>query len=421
MDKRARGTGLSKTTNNGQSLEGKKIVLGISGGIAAYKAAQLARELRKRGAELRVVMTEHATHFVAPLTFAALTQAPVCASLWAETDSWSMEHISNARWGDLLVVAPATANIVAKFAHGIADDALTTLYLAWRGPVLAVPAMNTAMYEHPAYRANEAVLRERGVEIVGPETGELACGEEGPGRLADITAIVAAIETRLVAARPLDGVRVLVTAGPTREFLDPVRFISNPSSGKMGFALAEQAARMGAQVALVAGPVALPTPSGVERVDVVSADQMCHEVMARSDKADVLIFAAAVGDFAPMRTATRKIKKQERAETLRLRPTPDIARAFGNRMRLDQVSVGFAADTEAAIKSAQRKLREKNFDFIFANPVSGDETVFGSDHNEGWLIGPLGPPQRLDRMTKAELARRILSRAAEILQIKKGR
>jgi len=430
---------LDATTVGGLTLAGKKIVLGISGGVAAYKAAHLARELRKRGAELRVVMTEHATHFVAPLTFATLTQAPVCTSLWGQTDSWSMEHISNARWGDMLVVAPATANIVAKFAHGIADDALTTFYLAWRGPVLVAPAMNTAMYEHPACRANEAILRERGVEIVGPDTGELACGEEGAGRLADVPAIVAAIGARLSSGRPFEGIRVLVTAGPTREFLDPVRFFSNPSTGKMGFALAKQAACMGAQVTLVAGPAVLPTPLGVERVNVVSADQMCEAVMSRCDKADMLVFAAAVADFAPAQAAAKKITKRRWTGALRLRETPDIARAFGERKRADQVSVGFAADTNAAIRSARRKLREKRFDFIFANPLrtggtgilpvkdhgqdahaTADDGVFGSDDNRGWLVGPTGRARRFDRIAKTELARRILLHALEIFRQKRG-
>jgi len=427
------------TTRSSLSLSGKKIVLGISGGIAAYKAAVLARELRKRGAEIRVVMTEHATRFVTPLTFATLTQAPVCASLWEGAESWSMEHISNARWGDLLVVAPATANIVAKFAHGIADDALTTLYLAWKGPVLLAPAMNTAMYEHPAYRANEAVLRERGVEILGPETGELACGEEGAGRLAEVETIVATIEARLTSSGNLNGIRVLITAGPTREHLDPVRFLSNSSTGKMGFALAEQAARMGAEVTLIAGPVALPTPHGVERVNVVSADQMCKEALARCEKADIVAFAAAVADFAPQQTAARKIKKQARPTMLALRGTPDIAQAFGERKRADQVSVGFAADTDMAIASARRKLRDKSFDFVFANPIRSGGTgilpvkghgqdahategdsVFGSDCNQGWLVGPTGRARRLDRMSKTEIARHILLHAAEILRRKRG-
>jgi len=402
------------------SLTGKKIVLGVTGGIAAYKAAELARELLKRGADLRVVMTEHATRFVSPLTFATLTQAPVCASLWAETDSWSMEHISNARWGDLLIVAPATANIVAKFAQGIADDALTTLYLAWRGPVLVAPAMNTAMYEHPAYKANEAALRARGVEFVGPVAGELACGEEGMGRLADVPAIVAAAEARLTAGRPLEGVEVLITAGPTREFLDPVRFLSNLSSGKMGFALAEEAARMGARVTLVAGPVALPTPPGVERVDVVGAEAMREAVMARRETADVAIFAAAVADFAPDRIAANKIKKRAASVSLPLRRTPDVARSFGERKRPGLVSVGFAADTELAVATARLKLREKHLDFIFANPVRADDSVFGSDYNRGWLIGPTGRPRRLDRATKAEIARRIVLHTMDVLRRKKG-
>ncbi len=404
---------------NNQTLAGRKIVLGISGGIAAYKAAELARQLRKRGADLRVVMTRNAARFVSPLTFATLTQAPVCTSLWKPSDTWSIEHVSNARWGDLLLVAPATANLIARFAHGIADDALTTLYLAWRGPVVVAPAMNTAMFEHPAYRANEAALRQRGHAIVGPEPGELACGEEGPGRLASLEAILAAVESALSPARPLEGIRVLVTAGPTREFLDPIRFLSNPSSGKMGFALAEQAARMGAQVTLIAGPVALVAPPGVERVDVVSAQEMHDAVMERCGQADILVFAAAVADFAPERAAESKIRKREWARSLQLRRTPDIARAFGDIKRPDQVSVGFAADTENVIPSARMKLREKHFDFVLANPVRGEEQVFGSEHNRGWLVGPSGRPRPLDRMTKSEMARQILLHAVEVLRRKR--
>ncbi|MCX8037338.1 MAG: bifunctional phosphopantothenoylcysteine decarboxylase/phosphopantothenate--cysteine ligase CoaBC [Candidatus Sumerlaeia bacterium] len=402
-----------------QTLAGRKIILGISGGIAAYKAADLARQLRKRGAELRVVMTRNAAQFVSPLTFATLTQAPVCVSLWKQPDAWSMEHISNARWGDLLLVAPATANVIAKFAHGIADDALTTLYLAWRGPVVIAPAMNTAMFEHPAYQANEAVLRQRGHAIVGPESGELACGEEGAGRLASLDAILAAVETHMSPDRPLEGLRVLITAGPTREFLDPIRFLSNPSSGKMGFALAEQASRMGAEVTLIAGPVTLPTPSGVERVDVVSAQAMHDAVMERCGQADILVFAAAVSDFAPERAAESKIKKREWARSLQLRRTPDVARAFGQVKRPDQVSVGFAADTEDVVQSARMKLREKRFDFVLANPVRGEEQVFGSEHNRGWLVGPSGRPRALERMTKSEMARHVLQHAVEVLRRKR--
>lgn len=411
---------MDEVSKSSAALEGKKVVLGVSGGIAAYKAAALARELRKRGAELRVIMTRNATRFVSPLTFATLTQAPVCTGLWRSTEGWSIEHISNARWGDLLVIAPATANIVAKFAHGIADDALTTLYLAWRGPVLLAPAMNTAMLEHPAYRANEEVLRQRGVEILDPEVGELACGEEGTGRLAAIERIVAAVEAHLASARSLEGVRILVTAGPTREFFDPMRFLSNPSSGKMGFALAGEAARTGARATLVTGPVNLPTPPGVERVDVVTAEQMHEAVLARCDDADILVFAAAVADFAPERKAKNKVKKNGGMRSLRLRRTPDIARAFGERKRSDQVSIGFAADTNRVVQSARRKLKQKNFDFIVANPLRPGENVFGSDHNRGWLVGPIGRAHRLDRMAKSEMAGQILLHAVQILRQKRG-
>jgi len=411
---------VDKVSKSSRAVEGKRIVLGVSGGIAAYKAAVLARELHKRGAELRVVMTQNATRFVSPLTFATLTQAPVCTGLWDGANNWSVEHISNARWGDLLLVVPATADIVAKFANGIADDALTTLYLAWRRPVLLAPAMNTAMFEHPAYRANEEILRQRGVGIIDPEVGELACGEEGTGRLAAIETIVAAVEACLAPAFSLEGLRVLVTAGPTREFLDPVRFLSNPSSGKMGFALAGEAARAGARATVVTGPVVLPTPPGVERIDVESAEQMHKAVLARCADADILVFAAAVVDFAPEQTASNKVKKSAKVESLRLRRTPDIARAFGERKRADQVSVGFAVDTERVVQSARRKLREKNFDFVVANPVRSSENVFGSDHNRGWLVSPIGPARRLDRMTKSKMAGQILLQAVQILRAKRG-
>jgi phosphopantothenoylcysteine decarboxylase/phosphopantothenate--cysteine ligase len=411
---------VSKIMRDKQSLKGRRIVLGVTGGIAAYKSAELARELVKRGAELRVVMTRSATRFVQPLTFATLTQAPVCTSLWKTPDSWSIEHISNARWGDLLLVAPATANTVAKFAHGIADDALSTLYLAWREAVLLAPAMNTGMFEHPAYRANEEMLRGRDVEFIGPDTGDLACGEVGMGRLSTVERIVDAVESRLSAGRPLDGVQVLVTAGPTREFLDPIRFLSSPSSGKMGFAVAATAARMGAGTTLVAGPVALATPAGVERVDVVSAAQMHKAVQARSDKADILVFAAAVADFAPANAAKHKVKKSGNVEPLRLQRTTDVALEFGRRKRDGQVSVGFAADTEKAVESARQKLREKRFDLVVANPIDANDSVFGSDHNRGWLVRPRRRPQRLTRMTKDEMARKILQQAFEIFHQKRG-
>lgn len=402
------------------SLQDRRIVFGVSGGIAAFKAAAIVRELRKRGAQVRVVMTRSATRFVAPLTFATLSQGPVTTSLWQAADAWSIEHISNARWGDLLLVAPATANLVAKFAHGLADDALTTLFLAWRGPVVLAPAMNTAMYEHPAYRANEALLRERGAIIVGPEAGALACGEEGHGRLAELDRILLAVEARLTLDRQLEGVRVLVTAGPTREFLDPTRFLSNPSSGKMGFALAEQAALLGAATTLVAGPVNLATPRGVQRVDVVSADDMLRAGQERAAAADLLIFAAAVADFAAAEPVDRKIKKTGEPPALRLRETPDIARAIGERKRPDQILVGFAADTDDVLDSARRKQREKRFDLVLANPVEARENVFGSDYNRGWLIGPDGHAEPLDRMTKHEMANRILLRAAQLLAARKG-
>jgi len=414
---------LSAATGGNSPLSESKILLGVSGGIAAYKAVFLAREICKRGAEVRVVMTENATRFVAPLTFATLTRQPVCTSLWTEPDSRSARHIANAQWGDLLCIAPATANIVAKLANGIADDALSTLYLAWNGPVVIAPAMNVAMYRHPAYEANEAVLRERGAVIVGPDEGELACGEEGSGRLAEIATIVAAIEDALGRSSLLEGLAVLVTAGPTREHLDPMRFLSNPSSGKMGFALAEQAARMGAKVSLVAGPVALPTPRGVERVDVVSADEMLEAVAERGGDADILVFAAAVADFAPEKTTKRKIKKNDasrRLETIRLRRTPDVARTFGERKRPDQVSVGFSADTEDFIESARRKMREKNFDLVVVNPIERADPVFGSDENRGWLIGQNGETQSLEKMSKKEMAGLILEKAAVVLRRKRG-
>lgn len=411
---------MAKAVTSGGSLEGRKVVLGVAGGIAAYKAAVLARELCKRGAAVRVVMTRNAKRFVSPLTFATLTQGPVVTSLWRGADNWSIEHISNARWGDLLLVAPATANVVGKLANGIADDALTTLYLAWRGPVLIAPAMNTAMFEHPAYQANEAVLRDRGVQFIEPGVGDLACGEEGQGRLAEVEAIVAAVEACLGQARLLDGVRVLVTAGPTREFLDPMRFLSNPSSGKMGFALADQAARMGGETLLVSGPVNLPAPPGVERIDVVTADQMNEAVARHGDGADLLIFSAAVADFAPAQTAKDKIKKERQSGTLRLRRAPDIAGSFGRQKRPDQVSVGFAAETGRVVESARRKLREKHFDLVVANPINASENVFGSNHNQGWLVARTGRAQRLERMTKTEMASRILLRAIEILHEKKG-
>lgn len=392
---------------------GKRIVLGVSGGIAAYKSAELARRLQDRGFSVRVVMTASAQKFVAPLTFAALTGERVITDLFASdsgnaTLSSAIDHIGVAQEADLLLVAPATADILAKFAHGMADDFLTTMHLAYAGPVLVAPAMNSNMWAHPATAENIAVLRARGVHIVEPDAGELACGMVGPGRLAEPDRIADAAERILnvpALSQDLAGKRVLITAGPTREPIDPVRYISNRSSGKMGFALAEEARDRGASVTIVCGPVTATPPSGCKIIPVETAQQMYDRVMENLDAAQVVIMAAAVADYRPAAPAAQKIKKDHAAPAVELEPTQDILKAVG-AAKGERILVGFAAETENLQANAERKLRGKNCDLLVANLV-GDGLAFDADDNQGLILSADGSVVEISRMSKRRMASRI--------------
>ena len=398
------------------------IALGVSGGIAAYKAAELVRLLTERGHQVQVVMTDSGQRFVGPLTFAALTGKKVITNMFGETDSEvkesSIEHIAVAQNADLLLVAPATADILAKFAHGIADDFLTTTHLAFDGPVVAAPAMNTNMWEHPATQANVATLASRGVTIVEPDSGDLACGMVGPGRLADLERIADAAEAALAGraqTNDLASETVLITAGPTQEAIDPVRFIANRSSGRMGYALAQAARARGARVILVSGPVSLAPPSGCEVVLVETAEQMHQAVLEHLSESTIFAAVAAVADYRPRTAASAKLKKQDSSLTLELEPTPDILQEVG-RLKGSRTVIGFAAETENVLENARAKVAAKNCDLIVANPVGADarETGFGSPQNQGWLVDATGEATELPPMPKREMAERILDRIAQL-------
>ncbi len=403
--------------------EAKTVVLGVTGGIAAYKAAELVRLLTERGLAVQVVMTAGARKFVQPLTFAALTGRKVITELFSEADDdstfqSSIEHISVAREADVLLVAPATADVLAKFAHGIADDFLTTLQLAFTGPLIVAPAMNVNMWNHPATQENMAALRKRGVQVVEPGEGALACGMAGPGRLAELSSIVAAVEEALgctaAPATNLEDETVLITAGPTKEPLDPVRFLSNRSSGRMGYALAEEGLARGARVILVSGPVELTPPAGCDFVAVTTAEQMYQAVLERLKDATLVIAAAAVADYRPSQAADEKIKKQPGILSIELEPTPDILAEVG-RLKGERFLVGFAAETENVAENARKKLAAKNCDLIVANPVgdAAEGTGFDSEENQGWLIDAAGGATALPPMSKRRMAAKIFDRAIE--------
>ncbi|OHE81787.1 MAG: phosphopantothenoylcysteine decarboxylase [Lysobacterales bacterium GWF1_69_6] len=361
-------------------LKGQRILLGVSGGIAAYKAAELVRRLRDAGAEVRVVMTAAALHFVGSTTFQALSGHPVRSSLWDEAAEAAMGHIELARWATRVLVAPASANTIARLAQGRANDLLSTLCLATEAPLLVAPAMNRVMWAHPATQANVATLQARGVEILGPASGDQACGEVGAGRLLEPGQIVAAVEASLLPPR-LAGRRLLVSAGPTFEDIDPVRFIGNRSSGKMGFAVADAARRMGAEVTLVAGPVSLPTPPGVTRVDVRRAAQMREAVLAALPGMDAYIGAAAVADYAPAETLPQKLKKSGESLAITLVRTADILADVAAHAARPRLVVGFAAETQDLEAYARDKLHRKGLDLIAANDVSRAGHGFEGDDN----------------------------------------
>jgi phosphopantothenoylcysteine decarboxylase/phosphopantothenate--cysteine ligase len=393
-------------------VEKKTIILGVTGGIAAYKAADLASRLVTRGYTVKVVMTEAATRFVAPLTFQTLTGQPVVVDMFAAPPVWNVAHVAYAEAADVVLIAPATADVIAKLAHGFADDMLTTTVLATQAPVLLAPAMNSNMYLNPAVRENLGLLRARGFYIVEPETGRLACGASGPGRLAPLEAILDAVERVLSGSQDLAGWRVLVTAGPTREALDPVRFLSNRSTGKMGYALASVAARRGADVILISGPTALETPRGVKRVDVTSAEEMCSRVLDYLPEATALVMAAAVADWRPRTFSSEKIKKEGRGSlVLELERTPDILAQVAERKREGQVIVGFAAESSELTRRAREKLVRKRLDFIVANDITRSDAGFASDRNQVQIIWPDGRVEELPLLTKEEVAAAIWDRA----------
>jgi phosphopantothenoylcysteine decarboxylase/phosphopantothenate--cysteine ligase len=386
------------------------VILGIGGGIAAYKAAELARALMERGVTVQVVMTRAAQEFVRPLTFAALTARKVITDLFAssgeDTLSSAVEHIRVAQEAQALVVAPATADLLAKFASGLADDFLSTLYLAFTGPVVLAPAMNTNMWNHPATRRNLETLRGRGHIVVDPEEGVLACGMVGPGRLAEPDRIAAAVLAALNSPRDLQGDTVLITAGPTEEPLDPVRYLSNRSSGKMGYALAEAAAARGARVTLVSGPVHLSPPAGVSVIKVRTAEEMLAAVLEHLPEATIVVKAAAVADYRVLAPAAEKIKKSGERLTLELEPTPDILAELG-RIKGGRLLVGFAAETGDPVPEARRKLASKRCDMVVGNRVDREGTGFGADDNEVVLVMRTGEAVALPRASKREVADRI--------------
>jgi phosphopantothenoylcysteine decarboxylase / phosphopantothenate---cysteine ligase len=388
-----------------------KVLLGVGGGIAAYKAAELARLLMQDGHEIQVIMTAAAEEFVRPLTFAALTGRKVLTDLFAIEAA--IEHISVAQEHEVLVVAPATADLMAKFAHGLAGDFLSTLYLAFTGKVVIAPAMNVNMWQHPATQANLETLRRRGLRIVEPDAGYLACGMTGPGRLADSEKIAAAITEATQTRRDLEGLSVLVTAGPTQEPLDPVRFISNRSSGKMGYALAEAAAARGARVTLISGPVHLDRPRDVEVVPVKTAVEMRDQVFGHLDGVDIVIKSAAVADFHLSRVPEQKVKKTAARVTLELDPTPDILAELG-RKKGEWLLIGFAAETQNLAQEARRKLESKNCDMVVGNLVGGSETGFESDLNEVTIALRTGQSLTLPRAPKREIADRIFDEALKL-------
>ncbi|MGD8369369.1 MAG: bifunctional phosphopantothenoylcysteine decarboxylase/phosphopantothenate--cysteine ligase CoaBC [Desulfobacterales bacterium] len=396
-------------------LENKRLVLGVTGGIAAYKAAELLRLLTGAGASVRVVMTRSARWFVGKTTFEALSQQPVFCDLFDEGGEGAIRHIDWAQEADAVIVAPATANIVGKLANGIADDALSTFLMAVTAPKILCPAMNTHMLMSPAVQRNLERLREDGVTIVDPDAGDLACGTIGPGRLPDPAVIFDRVAHRLT-PKDFAGITVLVTAGPTREYFDPLRFISNPSSGKMGYAAARAAEHRGATVVLVSGPTALKPPPNVETVFVETARQMAEAVLDRAGDARVVVKTAAVGDYAPADRKAQKIKKGEATLSLTLEKTEDILRALGNRKSDHQILVGFAAETEALEQNATAKLREKNLDMIAGNLLNEPDAGFGADTNRVTLFFRDGRKEALPVMDKDEVAHALLDRIRMLMK-----
>lgn len=396
-------------------LKGKNIVLGVCGGIAAYKIVELASRLTKAGATVSVVMTQAATEFVTPLTFREITGQPVIVSMWDEPKRWNIEHIALAQRADLFVIAPATANMIAKMAHGIADDMLSTTLLATEAPILVVPAMNDKMFLHLATQKNIEKLREFGYQILDPATGHMACGTFGPGRLPEPVCIFEEAKSILQSKQDLVGQRFLITAGGTREAIDPVRYIGNRSSGKMGVALAKMAKERGAEVHLIVGALSVPVPGGIEITTVENTDEMREAVLRSLPASTVVIKAAAVADYRVISPEAQKIKKNSELLTLELTKNPDILAEIG-RLKTNQVVVGFAAETQDLIQNAQKKLKSKNADLIVANDVSQAGSTFNSDTNHVKILNRTGEVLELPLLSKEDTANQILDQIALLLK-----
>lgn len=394
-------------------MRGKHIIVAVSAGIAAYKAIEVVSRLRKKGAEVKVVMTQNATHIASPLTFGEISGHPVALDMFEQVHQWDVEHIALATWADAYVVVPATANVIGKIYAGIADDMLTTTIMATTAPKYLCPAMNTEMYNNPITQRNLEGLRSLGYHIMDPAEGWLACGITGIGRLPEPEAIVDWLESKMCSTNELEGTTILVTAGGTPESIDPVRYIGNRSSGKMGYAIAEQAARMGAKVILVSAPTSLPIPSGVDFISVDSAVSMQEAVEARYNDVNVVIMAAAVSDFRVLHKAEQKIKKME-SMTIELVKNPDILQGLGTK-KSHQILVGFAAETEHVIKYGQDKVARKNLDMLVANDVSKSNAGFNVDTNEGYFLYPDKEPKEMPNMKKSDLARHILREVIDLV------
>ena len=394
-------------------MRGKHIIVAVSAGIAAYKAIEVVSRLHKKGAEVKVVMTQNATHIASPLTFGEISGHPVALDMFEQVHQWDVEHIALATWADAYVVVPATANVIGKIYAGIADDMLTTTIMATTAPKYLCPAMNTEMYNNPITQRNLEGLRSLGYHIMEPAEGWLACGITGIGRLPEPEAIVDWLESKMCSTNELEGTTILVTAGGTQESIDPVRYIGNRSSGKMGYAIAEQAARMGAKVILVSAPTSLPIPSGVDFISVDSAVSMQEAVEARYNDVNVVIMAAAVSDFRVLHKAEQKIKKME-SMTIELVKNPDILQGLGSK-KSHQILVGFAAETEHVIKYGQDKVARKNLDMLVANDVSKSNAGFNVDTNEGYFLYPDKEPKEMPNMKKSDLARHILREVIDLV------
>lgn len=394
-------------------MRGKHIIVAVSAGIAAYKAIEVVSRLRKKGAEVKVVMTQNATYIASPLTFGEISGHPVALDMFEQVHQWDVEHIALATWADAYVVVPATANVIGKIYAGIADDMLTTTIMATTAPKYLCPAMNTEMYNNPITQRNLEGLRSLGYHIMDPAEGWLACGITGVGRLPEPEAIVDWLEAKMCSTNELEGTTILVTAGGTQESIDPVRYIGNRSSGKMGYAIAEQAVRMGAKVILVSAPTSLPIPSGVDFISVDSAVSMQEAVEARYNDVNVVIMAAAVSDFRVLHKAEQKIKKME-SMTIELVKNPDILQGLGSK-KSHQILVGFAAETEHVIKYGQDKVAKKNLDMLVANDVSKSNAGFNVDTNEGYFLYPDKEHKEMPNMKKSDLARHILREVIDLV------